>query len=97
MIKKIKKEKDILDKDGNFIFEGKDIDLFDKEWKKEWKGIPEFIQNDLTSYRDIIVHFSCKDDIDKFEKAIGQRIFPQQKFIWFPLVDILATADKRYI
>lgn len=54
-------------------------------WKKEWKGMPEFIQEDLlTSTRSIIIHFETKEDVDKFSELIGQKIMPKTKSIWFP-------------
>lgn len=69
----------------------------ENEWQKEWKGMPEFIQEDLTSYRKIVVHFKCKEDVEAFSKLIGQKISPKQPSIAYPERVIRRYADKRYI
>ena len=69
----------------------------DNEWQKEWKDMPEFIQEDLTSFRKIVVHFNCKEDVDAFAKLIGQNITPKQPSIAYPERVIRRYANKRYI
>ena len=73
--------------------------LFDEDnaWQQEWKDMPEFVQEDLTSYRKIIVHFKCKEDVEAFAKLIGQKISPKQPSIAFPERQIRRYADKRYV
>ena len=56
----------------------------DKEWEKEWKDMPEFIQEDLTSYRKIIVHFRNEKDVQEFAKLINQKITHKQPTLWYP-------------
>ena len=68
-----------------------------ESWKEEWKGMPEFIQEDLTSFRKIIVHFKCQEDVDTFAKLIGQKITPKSPSLWYPKYEIRRYADKRYI
>jgi hypothetical protein len=55
----------------------------DEHWTKEWQDMPEFIQEDLTSFRKIVVHFKNNDDVDKFSKLIGQKITPKQPSLWW--------------
>ncbi len=62
----------------------------EKKWEKEWKGMPEFVQKDLTPYKTIYVHFTCKKDIKKFAKLINQNITPQTKSVWY-------TKTKKHI
>jgi hypothetical protein len=50
----------------------------------EWKGMPEFVQEDVTSFRRIIVHFACQDDVDSFAELIGQRLGDKTRAIWYP-------------
>lgn len=67
------------------------------EWEKHWVGMPEFVQEDLTSYRKIVIHFSCEEDVKKFSEAIGQSLTPKQKSTWFPPIPVRRYANKRYI
>jgi hypothetical protein len=64
---------------------------------KEWQGMPEYNQNDLTSYKQIIVHFDCEEDIRAFEKLIGRKITTKTRSIWYPEAKIGHFADKRYV
>lgn len=72
-------------------------DLFDEEQGSEWVGMPEFVMEDLTPYRVINVRFKCQEDVDAFEKLMGQAITPKQKTIWFPKAEFRRTAHLRYV
>ena len=72
-----------------------DIEEFD--YMKEWQNMPEFIQEDLTSYKKIIVHFRNEEDIKKFSELINQEITPKQKSLWFPHMPKRKYSDKLYI
>jgi hypothetical protein len=65
-------------------------------WQKEWQDMPEFIQEDLTSERKLIVHFRNNADLIKFAELIGQRITQKQPSLWFPQMEIRKASDKRY-
>lgn len=69
----------------------------DESWKEEWKDMPEFVQEDLTSYRKIFVHFRNDEDVQKFAELINQRITPKQKSLWFPYMAPRRYADKLYV
>ena len=69
----------------------------DEHWTKEWQDMPEFIQEDLTSFRKIVVHFKNNDDVDKFSKLIGQKITPKQPSLWYPEVEPRRYANKKYV
>jgi len=73
--------------------------LFESErnWEKEWKGMPEFSQEDLTSAVSIIVHFANNEDRDKFADIIGQKLTSKTKSIWFPKLEIDKVINKRYV
>ena len=73
--------------------------LFDKGewWHEHWKGMPEYISEDLTPLRTIYVHFEKLEDVDAFSKLINQRIGPKVQSIWYPEAEIGRFADKRYI
>jgi len=56
-------------------------------WEEEWQGMPEFVQEDLSSYRMIMVHFGSEEAVDSFAKLVDQTITPRTKSIWYPKVD----------
>ena len=65
----------------------------DKE--KEWQGMPEFNQKDLSAWKSITVHFKNLDDLDEFAKLIKQPLTEKTRAIWYPKVEIL-RMDKVY-
>ena len=73
--------------------------LFDKGewWHEHWKGMPEYISEDLTPFRTIYVHFEKREDVDAFAVLIGQRIGPNVKSIWYPEAEIGHYIDKLYV
>lgn len=72
--------------------------LFDieEEWRKEWVGMPEFIQDDLTPWKQIIVSFAGLADMAAFAELVGQTITPNTRSIWFPEAEIGRIVNKRY-
>lgn len=71
----------------------KDIKL----WEKEWKDMPEFNQEDLTSYRKIVIHFRSPEDVKEFSELIGQRITPKQPSLWFPKMEPRRYAHLMWV
>lgn len=63
---------------------------------QEWKGMPEFVQEDLTSFKSIIVHFRNQEDMDKFAELMKQKITFKRKSLWYPEMPVRSYADKRY-
>lgn len=83
------------DKSAQLSIEGVE-DFLQEDWQKEWEGMPEFNQQDLTSYQQIIVHFENKEDVEKFVKLIGQNISSQTRSIWYPEAEIGRIAGRAY-
>jgi hypothetical protein len=78
------------------------LKLFDdydnvKKWQEHWEDMPEFIQEDLTSKRKIIVHFRNEEDVQKFAKLINQRITPKLPSLWFPKLEKRSHYNKVFI
>lgn len=67
------------------------------EWRKHWRGMPEFVQDDLRPKRSIIVHFRGDDDVVRFAELLGQTISPRQKSLWYPPVEIRVASDRKYV
>lgn len=68
-----------------------------EDWKEEWKDMPEFHQEDLTSNRKIIVHFRNDEDVEKFAELMDQKITPKQKSLWYPYLAPIRYAHLRYV
>lgn len=67
-----------------------------ENWAELWKGMPEFVQEDLAPVKSVIVHFATLADQAAFAKLVEQRIGPRTQSIWFPEAEIGHFADKRY-
>jgi len=80
---------------------GEQATLFDldelQEYKKEWRDMPEFIQEDLTSEFEIIVHFKNREDMAAFSKLIEQTITGLTRSIWYPKAEIDRYINKLFI
>jgi hypothetical protein len=68
----------------------------DESWKEEWKDMPEFHQEDLTSHRKVVIHFRNDEDVEEFANLIGQKLTPKQKSTWFPHMEPRRYAHLRY-
>jgi hypothetical protein len=75
-------------------------DLFGYEkfnWRKEWEGMPEFLQEDLTPYRVLNVRFRNEEDVQEFTRLMEQVITPKQKALWFPYAEFRRASHLRYV
>jgi hypothetical protein len=68
----------------------------EEEYAIEWEGMPEFEQEDLTSYQSIRVHFATVEDRNTFAALIDQRLTDNTKSIWYPEAKERHFMDKRY-
>ena len=73
-----------------------DLEQFES-WRNEWKDMPEFQMEDLTSEQKIIVHFESLEDRDAFAKLVDQQILSTTKSIWYPKLNQARFMNKRYI
>ena len=80
------------DKNNNLkLFEVKET------WEKEWEGMPEYNQKDLSAYKSLIVNFETREDMLAFSKLVNQRLTYKTQSIWYPEATINRYANKRYI
>ena len=82
-----------LIQDDEQEFQGSSVDNINNEYI----GMPEYINNDLSAKRRIIVSFKNDADVDKFAQAIKCAISPKTKSIWFPLVPNERVSHKSYV
>lgn len=50
----------------------------------EWKGMPEFDQEDLSAFQTIHLHFKDQSDRDQFAALIKQKISDKTRSLWYP-------------
>ncbi len=78
-----------------------ELDLFgevmEESWKKEWWGMPEFEQEDLVPFKEVVLRFDCQEDVDDYCKLTGATITPSTTFVWFPEIPIDRYIDKRWV
>lgn len=55
------------------------------EWYKEWKDMPEFIQEDKESIKFVMVHFETEEDMQAFSDLVGRKITMKTKGFFFPV------------
>lgn len=63
----------------------------------EWRGMPEFEQLDIDSWKCLKVHFKDAADYQAFQRLIGQTLTDLTRAIWYPKAEIGVAADKRYV
>ena len=62
-----------------------------------WKDMPEFVNEKKETFRTIYVHFRNQEDVDEFEKLIGQKFTPKTKSIWHPRLEKNDFTLTRWI
>jgi hypothetical protein len=63
----------------------------------EWKGMPEFEHEDLTSQFQVIVHFANEADMRSFEELVGQKIPTNTRSIWHPKAERQTVKGSGYV
>jgi hypothetical protein len=70
----------------------------DREWKKHWKGMPEFINEKNEPFKKLIVSFRNEEDYKEFAALINQKnITLKTKSIWHPIRERGAVSLMRWI
>jgi hypothetical protein len=75
-------------------------DLFnenEKEWQKEWVGMPEFVQEKKEPYAKIIIRFESEEHLQEFAKIIGQKLTNKTKSIWHPYKSHFGAVKKVWV
>jgi len=66
-------------------------------WRKYWKEMPDFIQENNPSYRSIKINFITSDDYDQFVSLMDQGMGPKTKSIWYPGIKAEKIFKYRWI
>ena len=68
-----------------------------ERWKKYWKGMPEYDQNDNPPYKQIYLNFRSEEDFQEFAKLVEQNLTDKTKSIWYPKLEKDDNSLKRWI
>jgi hypothetical protein len=60
---------------------------------KEWEGMPEFENKDMSAFKSIHVNFTCQADYDAFAELIGQKLTEKTRSIWYPVAEKINMRD----
>lgn len=55
-----------------------------EQWREEWVGMPEFVQERQREFAKITVRFRCQADLDDFAALIGQKLNARSQCTWHP-------------
>jgi hypothetical protein len=84
--------------EGQVTLFGSDDDF--KVAYQEWVGMPEYVNRDLAPASSIIVYFRSAEDQARFHELIGVSPYRSGrgsgKTIWWPALESVSYADKRY-
>ena len=69
----------------------------DQFFKKYWKGMPTFDQNDNPPWKQLYVNFRNEEDYLAFAKLIDQQLTKNSKSIWYPKLDVEENSLNRWI
>ena len=63
------------------------------DWQKLWEGLPEFRQEDRSSYDSVTVNFRSEADKQRFFLLLGEKK-DRKKSVWYPKMDYLQQSDR---
>jgi hypothetical protein len=69
----------------------------DQIWKKHWKGMPTYDQNDNPPWKQIYLNFRSEEDYNEFAKLVDQNLTDKTKSIWYPKLEIEDNSLTRWI
>ncbi|MAH46751.1 hypothetical protein CMI37_13060 [Candidatus Pacearchaeota archaeon] len=75
--------------DQRFVGEGDDP-------YAEWQGMPEFEQEDQSSYQAIHVHFRCREHVETFARLVEQKLSEKTRAIWYPEAAKIDMKSERF-
>lgn len=68
-------------------------------WKEHWEGMPDFDQQDMTSWKQVPLHFESPSHFAHFamvyEREFGKK--PTLRANWWPPASIGSMANKRFV
>lgn len=62
----------------------------------EWRGMPEYKQEDQTAWHQVKVSFENMDDLQEFGRRLGVSVTQKTRAVWFPPHAINRVSDLFY-
>ena len=62
---------------------------------QEWRGMPEFEHDDLTSFHSVHVHFANIEALNAFAELVGQKLTDKTRSMWYPKQEIIRYGEVR--
>ena len=67
------------------------------DWEREWWGMPEFVQEDLSPHRTVKVRFPDQESMRGFSDLVDQNVTMDTRYIWFPSQELKrCTAEWEW-
>lgn len=66
------------------------------DYEKEWEGMPEFEQEDLSAVKSVKVNFKTLDDYAAFAELVGQKLTEKTRSIWYPQAEKIDMSSRLY-
>lgn len=79
------------------------VDEKEPLWRREWVGMPEFVQERKEAYAKVVVRFRSQEDVEAFSRLIGQTVTRDSRGIWFPALEkgpnrtVGMIGSKKYV
>jgi hypothetical protein len=67
------------------------------DWTKDWLGMPEFSQNKIRPYAQIVIRVDNEADLEELGKRLEQKFTPKTKSAWFPFKSHWGAEKKIWI
>lgn len=69
------------------------------DWREEWRGMPEFVQERSREYAKLTIRFRSEEDLQDFARLIGQKLNKKSQCTWHPELKRgeLGNSGKRYV
>ena len=82
--------------------DGEQMDLLDvrPDWHELWRGMPDFVQENLMPWKTIEVHFHNRENRKAFGDLIGQEVSDNERYMrcfWFPEAEIGHFSGKLWV
>lgn len=65
--------------------------------KNYWKGMPEYVVENLEPRKQLIINFRSEEDMIKFGELVEQKLTPKTKSVWWPPKEKDSNSLKRWL
>ncbi|MFA7407648.1 MAG: hypothetical protein WCY93_07400 [Anaerolineaceae bacterium] len=66
-------------------------------WEDHWKGMPDYVNEDKTPIKKMLVTFYTEEAIQEFAELVGQKITKKTRSMSYPAQEKDANSLRRWI